>query len=123
MTSPTRLLIRDLLYLDFEKAASIWSQFEEGLPDRTSITQDVGKTQAAGAKLGVGLAGANLGVDYIDKKSTLQSKTLHHDILSRVEQRLTKAGLVTDLSASLPEDEASPETIRTALGGRLRGDN
>ena len=23
--------LRDLLYLDFDKAASIWSQFEEGL--------------------------------------------------------------------------------------------
>ncbi len=42
--------IRDLLYLDFDKAASIWSQFEEGLVERTSITNDLGKDRSAGTK-------------------------------------------------------------------------
>jgi hypothetical protein len=117
-TPSTPLLVRDLLYLDFDKAASIWSQFEEGLPERTSVTEDVGKTRAAGTKFGVGVAGANLGVDYIDKRSTLQSKTLHHDVLNSVEQRLADAGLVTDLSVSVPSSEASPERIRATFEGR-----
>src|SRR5688572_5575073 len=110
--------LRDLLYLDFDKAASIWSQFEEGLLDKLSITEETGKDRAAGAKFGFpGIAEANLGVDYVQKRSTLQSKTLHHDVLNRVELRLDKAGLVTDLS-TLPRSESSPEIIREALGDR-----
>ena len=110
--------LRDLLYLDFEKAASIWSQFEEGLLESVSVTEDTGKDRSAGTKFGIpGVAEANLGVDYIQKRSTLQSKTLHHDVLTRVEKRLDESGLVTDLS-SVPTDESSAETIRAALDDR-----
>jgi len=66
--------LRDLLYLDFEKAASILSQFEAGLRERISVTDDSGKTRTAGTKFGFPLAGANLNVDYLDKRSTLESK-------------------------------------------------
>jgi hypothetical protein len=111
--------LRDLLYLDFDKAASIWSQLEGGLLERVSVTEDTGKDRAAGAKFGIpGIAEANLGVDYLQKRSTLQSKTLHHDVLNHVEQRLAAASLVTDLSALEPRNQSSPEGIRAALGDR-----
>jgi hypothetical protein len=105
--------------LDFDKAASIWSQFEQGLVERISVTEDTGKTRAAGTKFGVpGVAAANLGVDYLDKRSTLESKILHHDVLNRIERRLLQAGLVTDLSAAVSRTESSAETIRSAIGHR-----
>ncbi len=110
--------LRDLLYLDFDKAASIWSQFEEGLPERLSVTEDTGTARAAGTKFAyLGLAGANLRADYLDKRLTLQSKTLHHDVLNRVERRLTEVGLVTDLADAVSSDESSPEKIRNAITG------
>jgi len=115
----TDFTLRDLLYLDFDKAASIWSQFEEGLLERISVTEDTGKDRAAGTKLGFpGIAEANLGVDYLQKRSTLQSKTLHHDVLNRIEKQLAVAKLVTDLSAMEPRNQSSPEKIRAALGNR-----
>lgn len=105
--------------MDFDKAASIWSQFEEGLLERISVTEDTGKDRAAGTKFGIpGVAEANLGVDYLQKRSTLQSKTLHHDVLNRVEDSLVTAGLVTDLSGLQPRNESSPEVIRMAVGDR-----
>ena len=111
--------LRDLLYLDFDKAASIWSQFEEGLLERVSVTEDTGKDRAAGTRFGIpGIAEANLGVDYLQKRSTLQSKTLHHDVLNRIEVRLDAAKLVTDLSNVEPSVQSSPEKIRAALGDR-----
>lgn len=111
-----RKIVRDLIYFDFDKAASIWSQFEEGLLDRTSVTEDVGKDRAAGTKFGIpGLAEANLGVDYLQKRSTLQSKTLHHDLLNRVEAHLAESELVTDLSGS---DPATAQEVRSMLAGR-----
>jgi hypothetical protein len=48
----------------------------------------------------------------------LQSKTLHHDVLNRVEQRLAESGLVTDLSRELSASESSPQKIRDAIGER-----
>ena len=116
--------IRDLIYFDFDKAASIWSQFEEGLLERTSVTEDLGKDRSAGTKFGLpGIAEANLGVDYLQKKSTLQSKTLHHDLLNRVETRLTDNELVTDLSTP-GGDVTTAEQVRSVISGRpyLRGE-
>jgi hypothetical protein len=111
--------IRDLLYLDFAKAASICSQLEGGLPAKTDVTQDLEKNRDAGVKFGIPkLAEANLSVDYVEKRSTLQSRTLHHNVLSLVETGLKELGLVTELSDALPSDEASPESVRFALGNR-----
>lgn len=111
--------IRDLVYLDFDKAASIWSQFQEGLPDRVSLTAETGKTKKAGTKFSVPtIADANMDVDYLEKRSTLESKTLHHDILNRVEKHLADSGLVTDLTKALDAEESSASQIRGALCGR-----
>lgn len=111
-------IIRDLIYFDFDKAASIWSQFDEGLLERTSVTEDVGKDRAAGTKFGIpGLAEANLGVDYLQKRSTLQSKTLHHHLLNLVETRLTESELVTDLS-TLGGDVTTAQAVRSSVGRR-----
>jgi hypothetical protein len=118
MRSDVALTIRDLLYLDFDKAASIWSQFEEGLVERTSITDDLGKERAAGTKFGIpGVAEANLGVEYQNKRSILQTKTLHHDVLNSVERRLSQEELVVDLS-KINKDESSPTKIREFIGSR-----
>ncbi len=83
------------------------------------MTQDGGKERTAGAKLGIpGVAEATLGVEYAQKRSTLESKTLHHDILTRIEQRLASAGLVADLTAEVHKHEVSPQVIRSTIGGR-----
>ena len=111
--------LRDLLYLDFAKTASIWSQFEGGLLERVSVSEDTGKDRTAGTKFGIpSLAEAQLSVDYLQKRSTLQSKTLHHEVLNLVESRLAKAGLVADLSELVPMNESSPEAVRAALINR-----
>jgi hypothetical protein len=111
-------IVRDLLYLDFEKAASIWSQLEGGLRERISITEDEGGGRKAGVRFGIPkIAEAELGVDYADKRSTLESKILHHDVLNRVESQLNEAGLVADLSEH-PKTESSAESIRIAIGSR-----
>jgi hypothetical protein len=115
--SPVNL--RDLLYLDFDKAASIWSQFEEGLPERVSVTSDAGKDRTAGTKFGIpGIAEANLGVDYQQKRSVLYSRTLHHDVLNRVERALADSGLVADLTSEPARTESSPQKIRSVIGKR-----
>ncbi|ADB15369.1 hypothetical protein Psta_0683 [Pirellula staleyi DSM 6068] len=108
--------IRDLLYLDFEKAASIWSQFEGGLREKVSISDDVGRGQKAAVSFGIPkVAEANLGVDYTGKRSVLESKILHHDVLNSVDNALTDAGLVVDLMTTLDHQESNPAAIREAI--------
>lgn len=109
--------IRDILYFDLDKAASILSQFEWGLIDQISITQDESKNQSTGAELGIPqIAGINVEVDNQKKYSFFETKKLHHDILNRIEMQLTQAELVVDLSSSLKKDENSPDRIREVIG-------
>ena len=109
--------IRDLVYLDFDKAASIWSQFEGGLRERISITEDDGKQQKAGVKFGIPkIAEANLGADYAQKRSALETKILHHDILNRVDDELSSHKLIFDISSSVTPDEMMAENIRASIG-------
>ena len=43
--------IRDLIYFDFEKAASIWSQLSGGLRERVSETDDRARGHTPGASV------------------------------------------------------------------------
>ena len=109
--------IRDLLYFDFDKAASIWSQFAGGLREKLSVTEDAGKNQNAGVKFGIPkIAEASLGTSYADKTSTLESRLLHHDLLNLLETQLEDVGLLLDLSDTVCPDEDSAETIRGVIG-------
>jgi hypothetical protein len=110
-------MIRDLIYFDFEKAASIYSQFEGGLRERLEVTEDAGKDRSAGAKFGVPkIAEAKLGVEYIEKTSTLETKILHHDLLTRVESQLNTMNLVADIRSRVEEETLSAENIRKSIG-------
>lgn len=111
-----RKQIRDLLYLDFDKAASLWSQIEGGLRETVSESSESGKGQKAEAKLKIPkLAEANLGVDYLGKRSILETKTLHHDVLNGIEGVLTKSKLVVDLADTFAS-EVTAEKLRESIG-------
>ena len=109
--------IRDLLYFDFDKAASIWSQFAGGLREKLSVTEDAGKNENAGVRFGIPkIAEANLGTLNTDKTSTLESRLLHHDLLNLLERQLEEEGLLIDLVKNVDIEESSPEIIREAVG-------
>lgn len=113
----TKIGINDFLYFDFEKAASIFSQLEGGLRERLSVTEDKSKDTSAGATFGIPkIAEAKLGADYVEKRSVIESKLLHHDLFSRVESQLGERGLVSDLTSSEHENLGSSEEIRNAIG-------
>jgi hypothetical protein len=111
--------IRDLLYFDLDKASSLLSQFEWGLIDQISITQDETDSQSGGAKAGIPqIAEIDFGVDKQKKRSIFETKKLHHDILNRIETQLTQAELVVDLTSSLEKDENSADRIREVIGDK-----
>lgn len=109
--------VRDLIYLDFDKAASISSQLSGGLREKLEVTEDDGKAQKAGVKFGIPtVAEANLGVDYATKQSAVQTRILHHDVLNHVENGLQDLGFVVDLMTNVAPDESDPQSIRNAIG-------
>ncbi|MEM9120120.1 MAG: hypothetical protein AAGD09_19875 [Cyanobacteria bacterium P01_F01_bin.56] len=103
--------IRDIVYLDFEKAASIWSQVKGGLPEKTAIAEDSEKSTGGGA----GVGSTKVTGELSKKKSILEERTLHQDILNSVENELTIRKLVIDLKDVLQKDESSPENIRSKI--------
>ena len=109
--------IRDLIYLDFDKAASIYSQISDGLRQNVTDSSDKVADQEAGAKFGIPkVAEAKLGAAWTQKTSSLESRILHHDVLRHVEDGLVERNLVSDLTAFINSEESSPDEIRSAIG-------
>jgi hypothetical protein len=111
--------IRDLIYFDFNKAASIWSQFEGGLRERVSLAEDKTKDRTAGIRLGIPhMVEASFGTEYGNVTSVLESKILHHDLLNKIMKQLVEHRLVVKLSEELDPGVSSPEVIRAAIADK-----
>lgn len=93
--------VRDLLYLDVEKAASVFSQLESGLI--TEIQKGVEQSEEEAGLLGFDLklfTGSGRKKD-TETERTATTRILHHDLLRRLEEQLEEAGLTTDVGAVL----------------------
>jgi hypothetical protein len=109
--------IRDLLYFDFEKASSIWSQLQWGHPEKIAVTTEENIAKQVATGLGIPkVAEANFQIGEGEKRTILETRILHHDLLNRIEAYLSSAGLVINLSGAISPDESSPEVIRATIG-------
>jgi hypothetical protein len=91
--------LRDILYFDLEKSASLISQIEGGLAqsrvegaETNSDSRNVRKydlLKMFNAEFG--------GIDSV-KRTLLETKVLHHDLLMRLEDVLFSAGFATDIN-------------------------
>lgn len=110
-------ILKDLIYFDFSKAVSIWSQIEEGLTEKVSISEETQTQVDAGGSLGIPkIAEAKLGSMDLEKKSILETKVLHHDLLNRLETRLTEFELVANLNNNLNPE--SVDEIRNTISAK-----
>jgi hypothetical protein len=109
--------VRDILYFDFEKASSIWSQLQWGQLEKISVTSEESTDHKLGAGLGIpNLADVKLNVGEGEKRTILETRILHHDLLNRIESLLSSAGLVTNINQALTSSESSIENIHGAIG-------
>ena len=53
-----------------------------------------------------------------EKRSLLETKILHHDLLNRIEALLTNSNLVIDLNSTIQSDETSPEVVRAVIANK-----
>jgi hypothetical protein len=111
--------IRDLVYFDFDKATSIWSQIEGGLLEKVSVAKEETGTRDHGVSIGIPkIAEMKIGGLDSERKTILESKILHHDLLNRLEDQLAAFDLVADLTTSITEGDLTAGRIREAIGDK-----
>lgn len=125
-----RTKIRDLVYFDINKAASIFSQLEMGLltevkstqKDSMELNNDILRQEhnIQREKKEVILSSESE-TTKIEKKLILESRTLHHDLLTRVEELLFEQELIIDINSQLNNEELSNcdqplDLIRASIG-------
>ncbi len=101
----TNTSIRDLIYFDFERSASIYSQVAGGLVQEIKSEAESGSDERNVRKYNVlGLFEPEFGGISTQKKSEIETKILHHDLLVKLEEVLFKATLAVDISALKAQD-------------------
>ena len=106
-----RHLIRDLIYFDFDKAASIVSQIDGGLIQE--YHDESGTSRDIGGELDVKLA--KLGGTATDTTGKLVVKSAHHDLLVRVEEALFDKAVALDLSRELADTSLCVDELHSRI--------
>lgn len=111
------ITIRDLIYFDFEKAASLFSQLEGGLPDKITESHETSGDQVSKRNYDLlSVIKAEFGEVSSDKHSVIEAKILHHDLFNKIEFLLDKFGMVSNLSNFETDLLLDPEAIHQAIG-------
>jgi Asp-tRNA(Asn)/Glu-tRNA(Gln) amidotransferase C subunit len=111
------LSLRDLIYFDFEKAASIFSQVEGGLLQETQTEVESNQDKSKTHKFDLKLWKPEFGNMSTEKKSQIESRILHHDLLIRIEEKLDELGVLVDINNELNDSDLNAELIRLKLEG------
>lgn len=94
--------LRDILYFDFDKAASLVSQLEGGLAKQRSETSEETQDERNIRKYELlKVFKSEFGGIQTDKKAVLETKVLHHDLLVRLEETLIELGFATDINGTV----------------------
>lgn len=107
--------LRDLVYFDFDKAASLFSQLERGLLQEVRSSVETAKDERNVRKYDLKLFKPEFGGIASEKTSQLESRVLHHDLLARVEDALFERGLAVDVNSTVAELELTAQQIRSHL--------
>lgn len=89
--------IKDFIYFDFDKAASIFSQITDGLTTSTQTEQE--SVGVKNARLGLSVLGISpeVGGEKSNRSKSIESKILHHNLFSLIENFLLQNNLVFHL--------------------------
>ena len=72
--------IRDLIYFDFERAASLLSQIEGGLLQETQAETETGRDERNIRKYDLKVFKPEFGGVSVEKQSVITTRVLHHDL-------------------------------------------
>lgn len=109
-----RQLIRDLIYLDFDKTASIYSHLAGGLVTEVEDTYGKNKEKGGGLKAHVLSAGAK----WTDSESSTVKQITHHDLLVDLENILIKEKVAFDLNDEFSDETPEIECIHGTISAK-----
>ena len=107
-------VIRDLVYLDFDKVASIFSQLEGGLVTEIKQTVEDQTEDRDVLKLPLPFFSPEFASISGERVGEVQSRILHHALLLRVEDSLFSRGLAVDLNTEFG-GEPTNEDLRSVV--------
>ena len=97
--------LRDILYFDFDKAASLISQIEGGLAQEIAeSTESTGDQRNIRKYELLNVLKTEFGGVESEKRSILETKVLHHDLLLRLEDVLFSNGFAFDVNEVMNPD-------------------
>ena len=108
--------LRDFLYLDTEKAASIFSQLWGGLVEGTRETSEDARARRGGVALNLGVVRPEFGGENSERTAVIESRVLHHALFLEIEDELFRLGAAVDVNAAFPSGPGSAEEVGDALG-------
>lgn len=107
--------LRDILYFDFDKAASLISQIEGGLSQQRTEGAEEASSQRNIRKYNLlKVFIAEFGGIESEKKTILETKVLHHDLLLRLEEVLFDENFALDVNEL--ESIGDQDAIREKIG-------
>jgi len=118
MTDRERASVRDLIYLDFERLASIYSQLAGGLLGETRSESESSSDARNVRKYDLKVFKPEFGGISAERSAQIESRVLHHDLLVRTEEALFSDDLAVDLNEKVDAACDDPTAIREALGER-----
>lgn len=114
--------LRDLVYFDFSKTASILSQAEMGLLKEISSTLEESKDERNIRKYGLaGVFTPEFGSIELEKQTSFQSRTLHHDLLVRVENLLFDQGFAVDINKAVGNTLVNSSCLAREIREKIEG--
>lgn len=94
--------LRDIIYFDFDKAASLISQIEGGLSRERSESSEETEDERNVRKYDLlKVFNAEFGGVQTEKRAVLETKVLHHDLLVRLEEALSSLQLCRYVNTEL----------------------
>lgn len=107
--------IRDLIYFDFDRAASLLSQVEGGLLQETQAGSESAKDQRNTRKYDLKFFKPEFEGVSEEKQSILTTRVLHHDLLGRLEEAVQGSDVFVDINEAFPDSRTAIEPLHDAL--------
>jgi len=108
--------LRDFLYFDADKSASIFSQLSGGLITAIETRAEDAQDQRNIRQYDFKLFKPEFGGVQSSSHILQESRILHHDLLARIEAELFKGGFATDISGEM----TSSDVLSGAAHAKLR---
>lgn len=100
-----QVAVRDVIYFDFDKAASLLSQVDEGFLREVQSSLEDSRERRTRGGLDARVASLESETAHTERELRLETRVVYHDLLARLETTLFDLGAAVDPSAR-------PRTIR-----------